>query len=208
MCSLYFICLQWLEWQPPEFELPSRAPSPFILLTAAGGWNSRLGFIQKKKKNIQEMKVVTRSSVCQTSPWAGTKGSEKCCCAFFTQQIIEKEKEKQSGKGGEKRKQKNQWMFNELLRCRNWGERCRREPFCNRKCCAFAALCAQSPSSHRYSYTKQNKLLIPALQCFPACLSWERENFRPSCLVQDPVKCDWDDTEGKTFHAKIFWIWL
>lgn len=31
----------------------------------------------KKKKNIQEMKAVTRSCVCQASPRAGTKGQRK-----------------------------------------------------------------------------------------------------------------------------------
>lgn len=37
----------------------------------------------KRKKNIQEMKVVTRSSVCQASPWAGTKGPGKGCWVLF-----------------------------------------------------------------------------------------------------------------------------
>lgn len=46
---------------------------------------------KKKKKNIQEMKVVTRSSVCQTSPWAGTKGPEKSCWDYFSLQMTEEE---------------------------------------------------------------------------------------------------------------------
>lgn len=101
ICSLYFICLLKLEWQQPESELPSCSPSLFIFILESGmkypSWFHTEGEKKKKKKkrkrkkNIQEMKVVTRSSVCQTSPWAGTKGPEKSCWDYFSLQMTEEE---------------------------------------------------------------------------------------------------------------------
>lgn len=93
MCSLYFICLPKLEWQQPESELPSCSPSPFIFMLQRGIKYPSWFHAGKKKgeKNIQEMKVVTRSSVCQTSPWAGTKGPERGCWACFTLHRIEEQ---------------------------------------------------------------------------------------------------------------------
>lgn len=40
------------------------------------------------EKNIQEMKSVTRSSVCQASPQAGTKRPEKSCWVYFSLHVM------------------------------------------------------------------------------------------------------------------------
>lgn len=63
-------------------------PSPFIFILQRGIKYPSWFHAGKKKKNIQEMKVVTRSSVCQTSPWAGTKSPEKSCWAYFSLQMM------------------------------------------------------------------------------------------------------------------------
>lgn len=192
-------------------------PSPFILMLQSGRIKYPSWFPRRKKgKNIQEMKVVTRSSVCQTSPWAGTKGPEKsCCCAYFSLQMREEQGGQRRGQG-EKRRHEikmseglgiirmqwgmdwndflRQWKRRRLLQWWNWS--------------APAALCAKSPTSHRYSCTKQNKLPIPALQYVFQRASPER---KPSWLegIQDKgrkrERSAWTNTFGRLYtHSDAY----
>lgn len=84
-CSLYIVCLRWSD-SPLNLSC-HLAPLALHLHTAE--WNKIPFLAPPKKERIQEMKVVTRSWLCQTSPWAGTKGPEKSCWAYFSQQMTE-----------------------------------------------------------------------------------------------------------------------
>lgn len=87
------------------------------------------------------MKAVTRSSVCQASPQAGTKGPEKSCWVYFSLHVMWKPL-KWWGKRA------LDWKYSKLLDCSQWWTS------------EGAGVMNQSPSSHRYSCTKQNKLQI------------------------------------------------
>lgn len=159
------------------------------------------------------MKVVTRSSVCQASPWAGTKGPEKSCWAYFSLHVMWK-----TGRGKETRKERA-WKlkcgkYSELLECSGdelkWFPQTVIEeeevrvlqwwtPLC-RNWSAPAVLCAQSPSSHRYSCTKQNKLPIPALFSRGPLL---RESPHDSSFsAHGPVECAQNEgREMRTFNV-------
>lgn len=182
------VCTSVVRWSRSDSsQNPSccSAPLAFCCHTADG---DKICFLvpcrREKKKNIQEMKAVIRSCVCQASPRAGTKGPEKSCWVYFGLHLMWK-----PGKGREKRP-KTEIIL--LLDC-SWG-------WSVILVAEGAAVMNRSPSSHRYSCTKQNKLplLAPVFQQREkAFVAWR------SRISQHPPKEGQGDKEVKAGRFKL-----